>query len=215
MSGLPSPPPPPGARRGGFPAGRLLLGLLIVAVGIGWLLQAFDVVEIPWDVILPSALILVGLTLVVAARSGGGQGGLIALGIVLTLVLLAATVVDVPFRGGVGQRVVQPRSISALHREYDLAIGEMTIDLSEISAYAPVPREVRARVGIGHLAVLVPRGLLVEVEGHAGIGQVAIFGRQRSGVDVRDSYAPFGPTQGFAYALDLSVGIGQVEVRHG
>ncbi|MFB3739212.1 MAG: hypothetical protein ACE14W_09665, partial [Candidatus Velamenicoccus archaeovorus] len=132
MSGLPPPPSSPPAPRQGLQPGRLLFGLIVVAVGVGWLLEAFDVTNVAWDVLLPSALILIGLVLLLAAGWGGGRGGLIGLGVVLIFVLLVGTVADIPLEGGVGQRVAQPRSVEALHREYHLAVGDMTIDLTEL-----------------------------------------------------------------------------------
>jgi hypothetical protein len=194
----------------------LLFGLIVVAIGIGWLLEAFDVANIRWDVILPSTLILVGLVLLLTAWRGGSQGGLIALGIVLSVVLLAGTVADIPLEGGVGQRVARPRSVEALHREYRLAVGDMTIDLTELPQLQG-SFSIRAQLGIGHLLVLVPRAAVVHVQGRAGIGQVAIFGQEHDGFDVHGSYdSPVSDGRLTPrYALDVSVGIGQVEVRYG
>ena len=86
-----APSPPPESRR--FPIGRLLAGVFLVLLGLGWLLDALGVPGIDWDLILPAALILVGIGLVVAARQTTGHGGLIALGIVLTVVLSIVTLV--------------------------------------------------------------------------------------------------------------------------
>ena len=100
MSDLPEPPasPPPSSR---FHAGRLVLGLVVVVIGVAALLQAAGVSDVPWKAVLPGSLIAVGLGLVIAGRrSESGQGGLIAIGIVLTVLLAAASAVDIPLEGG-------------------------------------------------------------------------------------------------------------------
>ncbi|HEX9123655.1 MAG TPA: LiaF domain-containing protein [Actinomycetota bacterium] len=213
MTGLPAPPPSPPTRRQGFQPGRLLFGLIVVAVGMGWLLQAFDVTEVPWDVILPSVLILIGVVLVATAGWGGGQGGLITLGIVLTVVLLAGTVVDVPFRGGVGDRTYTP--VTATGRTYELAVGNLTLDLTDSGLPTPVPSRIgiEAHVGVGQLLVIVPASFVsVDVHAKAGIGQTNVFGRTQSGFGV--DYRSQGTNDSAPLLhLELSVGIGQVEVR--
>ncbi len=215
MSDLPAPPPPPSAPPERFPAGRLVLGLVIVAIGIGALLQVTDVTTRAWRVVLPGALIAVGLGLVVAGmRSGRGQGGLIVLGLVLTVILTVAAAVDIPLEGGVGDRLERPATFDRVRAEYHLAVGQLTLDLTRLTGYGPVPRHVTARVGIGRLVLVVPAGILVEVRGHAGVGDVTVFGRSESGIDVDNAS---GPSSGapVALSLDLSVGVGQVEVRRG
>lgn len=221
MSDLPEPPPPPQAPGSpGFQTGRFLLGVVIVAAGVAALLQALDVTPVPWKSVLPGALIAVGLGLVVAGtRSEQGQGGLIAGGIVLTVVLAAATAVDIPFEGGVGQRVERPTTLADLEDEYRLAVGELTVDLTGLdllhrTVLAAHPlKTIRARVGIGQLVVIVPSEEPARVEGRAGIGEVSIFGESEGGLGVRNEFVPAEPS--VTFSLDLSVGIGEVVVQSG
>jgi len=66
-------------------AGRLVLGLLIVAIGAGWLLQTVGAVDqFPWEWVLPSVLVVIGAALV-ADPKGKSHGGLIALGVLAHL----------------------------------------------------------------------------------------------------------------------------------
>lgn len=216
MSRFPDPPPSP--KRSGFQIGRLLAGLVIVVFGIGWLLETLGAAIVPWRVVLPTALILIGFALVLSARSGREHGGLITLGILLTVVLAVGTVVNVPVRGGVGQRSERPNSYTELQGQYNLAVGQLTLDLTELPV--PVPsslahRSVRVRVGVGQLVVVVPRAMLVDVWAHAGLGRVSVFGRERSGFDATGGFLPFVPSEGMTIVLDVSVGIGDVEVRYG
>jgi len=217
MSDLPEPPasPPPSTR---FHAGRLVLGLVVVVIGVTALLQAAGVTDVPWKAVLPGSLIAVGVGLVVAGRrSESGQGGLIAIGIVLTILLAAASAVDIPLEGGLGERNERPTSPSELKSEYRLAVGQLTLDLTSV----PVPvtgtaRTVRARVGVGQLIVELPSDQLAVVRGHAGMGQVTIFGQSDGGFGVDKDVTPSAPAgQPIVFSLDLSVGIGEVVVQHG
>lgn len=219
MSELPEPPapPPPSSR---FHAGRLVLGLVVVVIGVTALLQAAGVSDVPWKAVLPGSLIAVGMGLVVAGRrSEGGQGGLIAIGIVLTLLLAAASAVDIPLEGGVGERTERPTTLSGVKSEYRLAVGQLTLDLTGVPVPVPVTgtsRTVRARVGVGQLIVSLPAGQLVAVRGHASVGQVTIFGQSDGGFGVDKDVVPSAPAgQPLVYSLDLSVGIGEVVVQYG
>jgi len=216
MSRFPDPPPSP--KRSGFQIGRLLAGLVIVAFGIGWLLEALGAATVPWRVVLPGALILIGVALVLSARSGREHGGLITLGGVLTVVLAVGTVVNVPVDGGIGDRSERPAGLQELKREYRLGVGQLTLDLTRVRDLGDraKPLTVEVHVGIGRLLVIVSKGTLVEVHGRAGIGRVSIFGHDRSGLNVQNGFVPrMRSGAALLFSLDVSVGIGDVEVRYG
>jgi cell wall-active antibiotic response 4TMS protein YvqF len=215
MSELPGSPPPARPRARDVHAGRLLLGLALAVLGVLWLLEALDVTTIDWDIGLPVAVIAVGVALLVAGFVGRTSGGLVALGIVLTIVLVATTFVEVPFGAGVGDRTVRPLAVA--ERTYELSIGKLTIDLTRSSLPTTSSQQVRltGHVGIGQLVVVVPSGSTgVDVRAKAGVGDVQVFGRDHGGFGVeyrspgRNDVAPL-------LVLELSVGVGQVEVRRG
>jgi hypothetical protein len=200
------------------PLGRLVLGLVLVGIGVVWLLEALDVVNVSFLAVLPAALIVIGVALVAAARTGR-HGGLIALGVIITVILTIASSFDIRLRGGVGDRNERPTTAADIQREYHLSLGQLTIDLRAVSlSESAGPRTIKASVGMGQLTVRIPSGALVEATGHVGAGQVTIFGRENSGLDVKlVGHAP--PPPGFQVIggtaqliLDLSVGLGQIEV---
>jgi hypothetical protein len=210
MSELPSPPPPIPTERA-IPIGRLLAGLFLVALGVGWLLDALDVVTIDWDVVLPVALVLVGITLAVAAMRGESHGGLVALGIVLTVILTVGTAVDIPFGGGIGDRTEQPTSLAEVHDSYELSIGKLTLDLTGLPAEHGVAEvTIRAKVGMGQLVVLVPSDASPAVHASVGMGDAQVFDRDEGGVGVKVDVPGDG---GVPYRIDLSVGLGQIQVQ--
>jgi hypothetical protein len=200
-----------------MPVGRLLVGALLVLLGVGWLLDALGVAELDWELILPIALIAVGGALVLAAWQGRGQGGLIALGVVLTVVLTIGTVMRIPFGGGIGDQTQRPLTAEALPDRYELAIGKLTVDLTDLGWEGETPGEVRveAAVGIGQLVVIVGSDFpCTSIHAQAGLGEVVVFGDRQGGV------SPEFRTEAVCLAapllvLDASVGLGQVEVRRG
>jgi hypothetical protein len=196
----------------------LVLGLVIVVIGVTALLEAAGVSDVPWKAVLPGSLIAVGLGLVIAGRrSESGQGGLIAIGIVLTVLLAGASAVDIPLEGGVGERTERPMSLSEVKSEYRLAVGQLTLDLTSISVpFTSSTRTVRARVGVGQLIVELPSDQVTVVRGHAGMGQVMIFGQSDEGFGVDKDVTPSVPAgEPITFSLELSVGIGEVRVQHG
>ena len=206
----PAPPPPPPEPVTPW-AGRLVLGLVLVLFGVGWLLESLDV-DVPWDVVFPAALIGIGMMLVFSARSGTGQVGLIVAGIVVTILLVLGTAIDVPFGGGVGDRSVHPTG-ARVEREYERGIGTLTLDLTDLDFDAiEVPFDLRARVGIGDLVIIVPEGAAVAVEAHAGLGSVRVDGVEEAGIDAELSVPAPGAAP--SIRLEASVGIGEVRVEH-
>jgi Cell wall-active antibiotics response 4TMS YvqF len=206
-------PVPPIARpaRPRPPLARLAFGGLLVAAGVLWLLGALDVVDIPVQSILPIALIAIGVALVAGARTGR-HGGLLSLGLVLTVVLAMLASFDVRLEGGVGQKNAHPISGEALETNYRLAVGQLTIDLTD----ADLPEtttDIHARVGIGQLTVRVPRGVAVTVRGEAGAGQLHLFGREESGLNRELTVSTRPASAGHPrIRLFLTIGLGQIEV---
>jgi hypothetical protein len=219
----PQPPPPPRPQPAGtvstvprkLPTGRLLAGALLVLFGIGWLVEALGVADVPWDVVLPVALIALGAVVVVNGRGGRSQGGLIALGLVLTLVLTVGSAIDVPLTGGVGDRTFRPATLSVLRSDYGLAIGQLDLDLRDLPRSgldaSPV---VHVHLGIGQVVVHVRPGALIVVRAHAEVGQVIVFGTSNGGFNVDGGFQPRVPAGTSLLTIDVTVGLGEVQVRH-
>jgi hypothetical protein len=185
--------------------GRLVVGLLLVAGGVLWLLDAIGLFDMQWRYVFPVALVVVGLALLITAARGA-HGGLIALGIVLSvLVVVGGVFPGVSPVAGVGDREVRPVTASEAEN-IGLAVGSLTIDLRDLEEDATV----RAGVGMGELLVRVPTGMGLEIRASAGMGEVVVFGRSESGVGISTTETVEGRP---AVVLDLSVGMGKVEVR--
>jgi hypothetical protein len=203
-------PPAPAPRP--QPLGRLLFGGLLVLFGVAWLLEAAGVYELRWQSALAIALMAVGVALLATARSGS-HGGLVALGMVLTPAVIVVSLVPGvhPFSGA-GERVYAPTTIAAVEPSYELGAGPMTLDLRDLVIPPGERVSLSASVGLGELTVHVPRDVAVEVFAATGGGDVTIFDREWNGlgVDVAESFP--GAEAAGRLLLDLSVGLGAIEV---
>jgi hypothetical protein len=208
-------PPPPYRRPSileSIPLGRLVLGGILLLGGALWLLSSLDVIDISLTAVLPVALIVVGLALVIGSRTGR-HSGLIVAGAILTIMLVFASSFDIRLQGGVGRRDFAPKSVAELEPEYRLAMGEMTIDLRDLALSPDSRITVLASVGMGQLVVRVPPDVRVHVHATAGAGQVALFGEESNGLDA-ELTTPLRAGPGHpALTLELSVGLGQVDVH--
>lgn len=152
--------------------------------------------------------------LVANARTGASHGGLVALGVVLTVLLFLGSLISFPFAGGIGERIERPTTLSEAAERFELGIGQLTVDLTEFPVpEAGEPTVVRARVGLGQLIVEVPEGAEVRVEANVGLGSAEVIDVEESGFDVDLETEPQGATA--VLDLRLSVGIGEVSVERG
>jgi hypothetical protein len=93
------------------------------------------------------ALGLATIGLVAGALYGRVRGP-VSLAVVLGLALGLALLIDVPLRGGVGDRTVRPLSTAELADEYRLGVGKLVLDLRGIDLGSE-ERHIEAGVGVG------------------------------------------------------------------
>jgi hypothetical protein len=209
-TGRDEPPPawhppdePPRRRR---PVG---LGLVLIAVGVLWMLSLAGI-DLRWEIVLPAALVVVGLLVVLSPTWGGGDG-LIGLGIVLAILALVLAVPS-PAAFSAGDRTIAVTDVADLEARYGLGAGTMTLDLRELELPTGTT-EVRAGVNLGELVVLVPPDVTIAGEGRVAMGEVERFGRASGGIAPRAELASPGDDADRILELDLRVGLGQIEVR--
>jgi hypothetical protein len=191
--------------------GHIVFGAILILIGSGWLAEALGAANVPWRVLLPAMVLIVGLALVVGARTGH-HPGLIAAGTVLVLAMLLAGAVevlsDIPLSEGIGKETNQV--VGVARAEYRWGVGSMIIDLTR--ADLPPGKNIDASVAIGELVVIVPQGLAVEVTARSGIGDVSVFDKHDSGLGASLEYVdPPGSVP--TLQLVAEVAMGKVEVR--
>lgn len=192
----------------------MTFGFLLVGAGVvGLVLAAGNGVE-PTRV-FAAGLLVVGAGLVITAWVGRGVV-LIPLGVLLIVLMSAASLIDVPFKGGFGQQVERPLTVTDVKSEYHLAAGELIVDLGGVNFTTGSTTDVEATVGAGHLVVIVPRDAQVDVHGHAGAGEVVFPGENddHGGVHVNRDTKLDAHEGAPRIELDAKVGLGQVEVRN-
>lgn len=196
------------AERRDRPVPLVALGLVGVAVAV--LLSRGDLwpaAGTGWVLIL-----LIGLVVVWASRRERRNRKVLAIvvGLLSLLVVALATAVvaafawfNVSLSDGVGHRSYTPTSAADVSSQYKLGIGDLDLDLSNVTR----PRLVRATVGIGDLRITVPRDTAVSVKAHAKAGDVRVLGREDHGRDARVT-----AIGGRGLVVDATVGAGDIHV---
>jgi predicted membrane protein len=190
--------------------GQVVVGVLLIAAGVVWLGSRLDLFEVPPRLVLPIALVVVGV--VVVARSFRGPSpGLVVFGVILSIVtILGAAGPFDALTAGVGDRTYRPTSVTDLEESYELGIGTLTLDLSDLRWEDVV--DIEARVAVGELRVVLPEAAY-DIAAEAGVGEVTLLGSRTDGIGPSKS-ARSGEfeTAERRVVLDLAVFVGAVEV---
>ena len=201
------------------PVPGLTIAALLIVIGVLALITRFSAWDAGPRVFVGSALLVVGAGLIVAAFTGGrtARGGLIALGVVLSLALV--TVSTLPWngvRGGVGDRTFRPATEAQVRDVYRGGVGDMTLDLTRLDGrITDGPVTTRIDHGVGDLELIVPRSADVMLTIETGLGDVRAFGSSD------DGFFPGAGTQSWTddgrpeFEIMIHNGLGDVEVSRG
>jgi phage shock protein PspC (stress-responsive transcriptional regulator) len=225
--------PAPGAPRVKAAAGPrspvpgVTIAVLLIVVGALALLTRFSGWDLGPRAFIGSALLVVGLGLVAAAFSTGrtARGGLIALGIVLSLALTAASTLpwnDIrnvhDLKGGIGDRTFRPASAEQVQPVYRGGAGDMLVDLTQVDVSnlaAPIPTTVEH--GLGDVRVLVPQDADVQLTVMSGVGSIDAFdqGSVDSGFFPGTGTGSWVNDDKAEFVIAVHNGAGDVEVSRG
>jgi predicted membrane protein len=158
---------------------------------------------------------------VAAAYATGrtARGGLISLGVVLSLATITAA--SEPWRGvggenGIGDQVYREMDGDMVQPTYHCGVGDCTLDLSDVDDFDELIT-TRLDAGVGDVTVIVPRSADVRVSVDSGLGDVRMFGQD----DRNGGYFPGLGSQSWTddgeeeINLSINAGIGDVEVTRG
>jgi phage shock protein PspC (stress-responsive transcriptional regulator) len=210
---------PPAGPRSPVP-GITIAAVLILEGLLAILNRVFD-----WDLgpvaFFGTALLTVGLGLVAAAFAGGrtARGGLVALGLVLSVATIAASTEPWPGgENGIGDQVYREVDAEMVQPVYECGVGDCTLDLSEVDV-SDLDGLITTRVsaGVGDVEVIVPRSADVQVSVDSGIGDVRMFGQDDRNGGYFDGLGRADWTGDDEAEINLSInaGIGDVEVSRG
>jgi phage shock protein PspC (stress-responsive transcriptional regulator)/predicted membrane protein len=162
-------------------------------------------------------LLLVGGGLVLWADRGRRSVLVVvaSLGALLTVLLVATALVfaylDVHVSQGVGDRHYSPTTAGMLQRDYNLGIGSLKLDLTDLQL-PPGQTRIKARVGLGELKVTVPRDAQLKINGAARLGDVDVLGRHDDGRDATITVDSRNGEPARTLVLDLHVAAGDLRV---
>jgi len=193
---------------------RIILGALILLIGVNWMLEIAGAVdEIPWSYLLSAAVIVIGVGLVADSR-GPTHGGLVALGIVLTIFLLIdVSVSTFNFTSGgtvIGPMTERPARVEDLE-DYGIFAGELTVDLSDV-VFPVGETEVHASAFAGSVTIVVPDDVTVEVKAGTFAGEIRALGKRSEGLGPRLDETFTGTDAGRILVLDVTTFAGEIEV---
>ena len=140
-------------------AGRLFLAALLAIAVAGAALGVGLAAALGGGVVVASLAVVTGLVLIGTAFVGGARWLIVpALALVLPLGVVAAA--DIDLDGGIGDREYRPATMSQLNDHYEIGIGGIDVDLTELDL--PTGRtDLDIDVGLGEAIVYVPDGACV------------------------------------------------------
>jgi phage shock protein PspC (stress-responsive transcriptional regulator) len=188
----------------------IALGLTLSGLGIA---QAFGV-AIPLATYLAAALLVIGITLVVATWLGLARG-LLPVGALLAVAVLVVTAAGPALQlPGMATSHVYT-TVAELPAAGDTEdFGRLAVDLSQLAVTADT--DYTAHVDLGRLDVAVPDDAYVVVNYTADMGAVHAYGEEiKEGSEITGRINPPQPAQPGqpVLTLNLSVDAGNIQVR--
>jgi len=183
---------------------RLTLSLIAIAIAVTLILDQQAGVD--GSAYIVAALLAVAIGCLIGTL-WGNAGGLVGLGLLLTVALLVASAVP---HGRVGEQLRGPQTLAGLQSSYRHGIGEFELNLSGFDKPAQLAgRTVHINAGIGETIVYVPKDLPVMLDAKLRGGEITAFGAEWHGSnnDVR-----YTDGEGKALHLVINQRFGDMEV---
>jgi len=205
-------PEPPKPRPEPSRLGRLIFGLVLIALGVMGIADMTDF-DVPSAAYVAAALAVVGVGLTIGAWYGRARG-FIVLGLVLSLLLPAvASGPDMAQRSRGGSVVWNPSTPDRVSEHYEHRFGEATLDLTGVD-FTGQNKEISADISFGQLRILLPPNVDTRVASDVSFGDASVFGRDINGVGVDQSNEDTGADGegGGNLLIRLNVRFGHAEV---
>jgi len=197
-------------RRDAWRTDSALLGLLLVVAGVVWLIQASGAVDLPVEGVVAAALMVLGLAIVVTARTSRRLWP-IFLGGVLVLVLLArgaSVSLPVNLSGfAFGNRQVLITSNADI-RPVNLTAGRVDVTLGCGVTTGTLP----VNDSFGRLRLHVPDDLAFRLVAHVSGGAITQNGVKLNGGMGLDQTHDFGPPTPTPLIVTANVTFGSIDV---
>jgi phage shock protein PspC (stress-responsive transcriptional regulator) len=218
------PPKPPKEKKPRPPKsmlGRLTMAVMLIVLSTMALLELADTVHFEPYAYAAAAMGVVAVGLLVGAWIGRAYW-LIIIGLLIAPVLFFSSLLPRVADWSVGDPGYLPTSAEEIPESYDLGVGQLTVDLTQLSAEEiSKVGAIEASVGMGQLVVRLPSYVGATVNAEAGVG--AVTGGQAFGSSVVNTYeySGVGVDQVFTIGspphdllLSLEVGMGEISIRY-
>jgi phage shock protein PspC (stress-responsive transcriptional regulator) len=200
--------------------GRLTMAVMLIGISLMALLELANVVHFQPFEYAAVAMGIVALGLIVGAWIGRAHW-LIIIGLLIAPVLFFSALLPKVSEWSVGDPGFLPTSVADVPESYDLGIGQLTVDLTQLTAAELADiGQIDVEVGLGQLIVRLPSGIGATVNAEVGIG--AITGANVFGPATLDTYEYSGVAVDQVFTigaapynlfLDLKVGMGEISIR--
>ena len=199
-----------GSEGEGNPAAKIGLVLLLLVVSLVGFFAVVVGAAAGGGAVIAGLVIAVGAALTVSAFLGGRRWLVLpALILAIPLGFVAAAGIDVD--GGVGDRDYAPTSVNELRDGYELGMGELNLDLTQVDL--PAGRTpLKLDMGIGSLRVIVPDDVCVASNVRVGAGYARVLDRDSGGLDIDWRRSPVDNGSVKRLVIDGDVGIGELQV---
>lgn len=190
--------------------GWLTFGAVLLTAGVMSLVASSGAAHPQPADVMAACVAVAGVGLVIGAGVGRARAMIpIGLFLVLGLGLTNTLPRDLTWSAGTRSWVPVARDLAP---SYVLGAGKADLDLSHLDPATTAA--IDARIGVGRLIVVVPRGVGVVVDAKIGAGRLYLFGREQDGTGVtsRQTVAATSPQAG-TLTLHLQGGFGDLEVR--
>lgn len=193
-------------------AKQALLGIGILIACAAIFVGGFFAAAAGGGAVAAGLVIGTGLVLIVGAFLGRVRWLVLpALSLAMAVAIVSAAGID--FDGGFGDRHYRPTAASDVSDRYELAAGELTVDLRNANLPAG-DTPLNVHVGMGQATVLVPDDVCVASRAEIGAGLIEVFDRDSAGADVDWEDLPRAQAGNSRVVLDAEVGVGHVQVAH-
>ncbi|MCL1600117.1 MAG: PspC domain-containing protein [Actinomycetia bacterium] len=201
--------------------GRLTMSVMLIVLSSMALIELADITRIEPYEYAAAAMGVVAVGLLVGAWVGRAYW-LIFIGVLIAPVLFFSSLLPSIADWSAGDPRYMPTSADEVAESYDLGAGQMTIDLTQLSAdELSKVGEIDASVSLGQLIVRLPSNVGATVNAEVGVGEVTggeIFESvlvdvyQYSGVNVEQVFTVGPPPNDLL--LNLEVGAGEISIQY-
>ncbi len=209
---VPEQPRPVNPRKKGPILFWFALGTMAVALG------ALAVADLAGVDVAPSAypatVLALSAAFLLLGSFFGRAGGLIVVGLLAAFGMTGAAFAD---HWDPHSSTEVPVSAAAVRSDYTMDVGEIKLDLTDVSDVQALDgRTVHLTGNVGHLEVIVPRGVTVVSQNHiTGVGGINAFGRGAGGVDTTLLANHAGGAGAPHLIIDTDLHVGGIDVHVG